>query len=83
MAPQYEGMHLQEPIQTQIQSLKSDIKQLQADAIKPPPQSVAEAAVHTENFITLVPSSSSPSSVLRHHTLGDFTTSIFLNFGEA
>ncbi|KAG5280995.1 hypothetical protein AALO_G00066300 [Alosa alosa] len=48
----YEGMHLQEPVQTQIQSLKSDIKQLQTDAIKPPPQSVAEAAVHTENFIT-------------------------------
>ncbi|KAG7481387.1 hypothetical protein MATL_G00066210 [Megalops atlanticus] len=48
----FEGMHKLEPVQTQIQSLKSDIKQLQADAIKPPPQSLAEAAVHVENFIT-------------------------------
>lgn len=52
VSAKYEGMHLQEPVQTQIQSLKSDIKQLQTDAIKPPLQSVAEAAVHTENFIT-------------------------------
>ncbi|XP_063051175.1 ectopic P granules protein 5 homolog isoform X2 [Engraulis encrasicolus] len=52
LSAKYEGMHLQEPVQTQIQSLKSDIKQLQTDAMKPPPQSVAEAAVHTENFIT-------------------------------
>ncbi|XP_036454096.1 ectopic P granules protein 5 homolog [Colossoma macropomum] len=48
----YAGMHKQEPVQNQIQSLKNDIKQLQADAVKPPPQSLAEAAVHTENFIT-------------------------------
>lgn len=44
-----------EPVQNQIQSLKSDIKQLQTDAVKPLPQSLAEAAVHTENFITSVP----------------------------
>lgn len=43
-----------EPVQNQIQSLKSDIKQLQTDAVKPLPQSLAEAAVHTENFITSV-----------------------------
>ncbi|XP_061116249.1 ectopic P granules protein 5 homolog isoform X2 [Conger conger] len=48
----FEGMHKMEPVQTQIQSLKSDIKQLQADATQPPPQSLAEAAVHVENFIT-------------------------------
>lgn len=48
-------MHKVEPVETQIQSLKSDIKQLQIDAVKPLPQSLAEAAVHTENFITLVP----------------------------
>ncbi|KAK3538822.1 hypothetical protein QTP86_015946 [Hemibagrus guttatus] len=48
----YAGMHKVEPVQNQIQSLKSDIKQLQTDAIKSPPQSLAEAAVHTENFIT-------------------------------
>ncbi|XP_059406308.1 ectopic P granules protein 5 homolog [Carassius carassius] len=41
-----------DPVQNQIQCLKSDIKQLQADGIKAPPQSLAEAAVHTENFIT-------------------------------
>uniref|UniRef100_A0A673K9Q2 Ectopic P granules protein 5 homolog n=1 Tax=Sinocyclocheilus rhinocerous TaxID=307959 RepID=A0A673K9Q2_9TELE len=39
-------------LQNQIQCLKSDIKQLQVDGIKAPPQSLAEAAVHTENFIT-------------------------------
>lgn len=51
-------MHKVEPVQNQIQSLKSDIKQLQTDTVKPLPQSLAEAAVHTENFITLVPRSS-------------------------
>nr|XP_015220090.1 PREDICTED: ectopic P granules protein 5 homolog [Lepisosteus oculatus] len=48
----FEGIHKLEPIQNQIQSLKRDLKQLQTDAMKPPPQSVAEAAVHMENFIT-------------------------------
>ncbi|XP_072520636.1 ectopic P granules protein 5 homolog isoform X3 [Salminus brasiliensis] len=48
----YAGMQKLEPVQNQIHSLKNDIKQLQADAIKPPSQSLAEAAVHTENFIT-------------------------------
>lgn len=47
-------MHKLDPVQNQIQCLKSDIKQLQADGIKAPPQSLAEAAVHTENFITSV-----------------------------
>ncbi|XP_039614279.1 ectopic P granules protein 5 homolog [Polypterus senegalus] len=48
----FEGMHKHEAVQNQIQSLKRDIKLLQADATKPPPQSVAEAAVHVENLIT-------------------------------
>uniref|UniRef100_A0A9J8ALV3 Ectopic P-granules autophagy protein 5 homolog (C. elegans) n=1 Tax=Cyprinus carpio carpio TaxID=630221 RepID=A0A9J8ALV3_CYPCA len=48
----YSRMHKLDPVQNQIQCLKSDIKQLQADGIKAPPQSLAEAAVHTENFIT-------------------------------
>ncbi|XP_077087477.1 ectopic P granules protein 5 homolog isoform X1 [Siphateles boraxobius] len=48
----YSTMHRLDPVQNQIQCLKSDIKQLQADGIKAPPQSLAEAAVHTENFIT-------------------------------
>uniref|UniRef100_A0AAY4BDZ3 Ectopic P-granules autophagy protein 5 homolog n=1 Tax=Denticeps clupeoides TaxID=299321 RepID=A0AAY4BDZ3_9TELE len=49
---QYQGMHKLEPVLNQIQTLKRDIKQLQNDTIKPPPQSLAEAAVHMENFIT-------------------------------
>uniref|UniRef100_A0A672N741 Ectopic P granules protein 5 homolog n=1 Tax=Sinocyclocheilus grahami TaxID=75366 RepID=A0A672N741_SINGR len=48
----YSRMHKLDPVQNQIQCLKSDIKQLQADGIKAPPQCLAEAAVHTENFIT-------------------------------
>uniref|UniRef100_A0A8C2D5Y0 Ectopic P-granules autophagy protein 5 homolog (C. elegans) n=1 Tax=Cyprinus carpio TaxID=7962 RepID=A0A8C2D5Y0_CYPCA len=48
----YSRLHKLDPVQNQIQCLKSDIKQLQADGIKAPPQSLAEAAVHTENFIT-------------------------------
>ncbi|XP_051954087.1 ectopic P granules protein 5 homolog [Xyrauchen texanus] len=48
----YSRMHKLNPVQNQIQGLKSDIEQLQADGVKAPPQSLAEAAVHTENFIT-------------------------------
>ncbi|XP_007238025.3 ectopic P granules protein 5 homolog isoform X3 [Astyanax mexicanus] len=48
----YAGMQKLEPVQNQIHSLKNDIKQLQGDAVKPPSQSLAEGAVHTENFIT-------------------------------
>lgn len=59
-------MHKVEPVQNQIQSLKSDIKQLQTDAVKPPPQSLAEAAVHTENFITSVPCTSAQQFLLQN-----------------
>uniref|UniRef100_A0A8C4I1F8 Ectopic P-granules autophagy protein 5 homolog (C. elegans) n=1 Tax=Dicentrarchus labrax TaxID=13489 RepID=A0A8C4I1F8_DICLA len=41
-----------EAVQTQITSLRRDIKKLQTDSMAPPPQSLAQAAVHTENFIT-------------------------------
>ncbi|KAE8292255.1 Ectopic P granules protein 5-like protein [Larimichthys crocea] len=47
-----ERVQRQEAVQTQITSLRRDIKKLQADSMAPPPQSLAQAAVHTENFIT-------------------------------
>ncbi|CAB1426368.1 unnamed protein product [Pleuronectes platessa] len=47
-----ECVQRQEAVQTQITSLRRDIKKLQTDAMAPPPQSLAQAAVHTENFIT-------------------------------
>uniref|UniRef100_A0A672I9K1 Ectopic P-granules autophagy protein 5 homolog (C. elegans) n=1 Tax=Salarias fasciatus TaxID=181472 RepID=A0A672I9K1_SALFA len=49
-----ESVQKQEAVQTQIASLRRDIKKLQTDAMAPPPQSLAQAAVHTENFITSV-----------------------------
>lgn len=49
-----EHIQRQEAVQTQITSLRRDIKKLQTDSMSPPPQSLALAAVHTENFITLV-----------------------------
>lgn len=69
-------MHKLEPVQNQIQSLKSDIKQLQTDAVKPLPQSLAEAAVHTENFITSVPC----LSALHCYTISVFFASIIVIF---
>lgn len=51
---QCERVQRQEAVQTQITSLRRDIKKLQTDAMAPPPQNLAQAAVHTENFITLV-----------------------------
>ncbi|XP_060677815.1 ectopic P granules protein 5 homolog [Hemiscyllium ocellatum] len=39
-------------IQKQLDDLVKDIKQLQIDVAKPPPQTIAEAAVYVENFIT-------------------------------
>ncbi|XP_034026058.1 ectopic P granules protein 5 homolog [Thalassophryne amazonica] len=47
-----ECAHKQEAVQTQIRSLRSDIKKLQTDTMATPPQSLAQAAVHTEDFIT-------------------------------
>ncbi|XP_028980425.2 ectopic P granules protein 5 homolog isoform X2 [Esox lucius] len=47
-----ECVQKQDEVESQIVSLRSDIKQLQTEAMTPPPQSLAQAAVHTENFIT-------------------------------
>lgn len=47
-----ERLQKQEVVHTQIASLRRDIKKLQTDAMAPPQQSLAQAAVHTENFIT-------------------------------
>ncbi|XP_030226666.1 ectopic P granules protein 5 homolog [Gadus morhua] len=47
-----ECVQKQEAVQTQIVSLHADIKKVQADAVAPPPPALAQAAVHTENFIT-------------------------------
>ncbi|KAM4576445.1 ectopic P granules protein 5 homolog [Odontesthes bonariensis] len=47
-----ERVQRQEAVHNQITSLRRDLKKLQTDAMAPPPQSLAQAAVHTENFIT-------------------------------
>ncbi|XP_041855260.1 ectopic P granules protein 5 homolog [Melanotaenia boesemani] len=47
-----ERVQRQEAVHNQITLLRRDIKKLQTDAMAPPPQSLAQAAVHTENFIT-------------------------------
>ncbi|XP_055017592.1 ectopic P granules protein 5 homolog isoform X2 [Boleophthalmus pectinirostris] len=47
-----EKLQKQEATHSQIASLRRDIKKLQTDAMAPPHQSLAQAAVHTENFIT-------------------------------
>ncbi|KAM9858500.1 ectopic P granules protein 5 homolog [Aulostomus maculatus] len=47
-----ECVQRQEAVHIQITSLRRDIKKLQTDAMAPPPQNLAQAAVHTENFIT-------------------------------
>ncbi|XP_038145943.1 ectopic P granules protein 5 homolog [Cyprinodon tularosa] len=47
-----ECVQRQEAVHNQITSLRRDIKKLQTDAMAAPPQNLAQAAVHTENFIT-------------------------------
>lgn len=47
-----ERLQKQEAVHSQIASLRRDIKKLQTDSMAPPQQSLAQAAVHTENFIT-------------------------------
>ncbi|KAM9743565.1 ectopic P granules protein 5 homolog [Menidia menidia] len=47
-----ERVQRQDSVHNQITSLRRDLKKLQTDSMAPPPQSLAEAAVHTENFIT-------------------------------
>uniref|UniRef100_A0A3Q3AMG1 Ectopic P-granules autophagy protein 5 homolog n=1 Tax=Kryptolebias marmoratus TaxID=37003 RepID=A0A3Q3AMG1_KRYMA len=50
----FERVQRQEAVHNQITSLRRDIKKLQTDSMAPPPQSLAQAAVRTENFITSV-----------------------------
>ncbi|XP_036177355.1 ectopic P granules protein 5 homolog isoform X5 [Myotis myotis] len=49
---QFEGMHKNEAVSQQLHALWKEVKQLQAEATKPPPLNIVEAAVHAENLIT-------------------------------
>lgn len=75
-------------MQTQITSLCRDIKKLQTDSVAPPPQSLAQAAVHTENFITSVSAYiSAAQSVLKSdflaHTIAFYMYSALVNTYKA
>ncbi|XP_023676497.2 ectopic P granules protein 5 homolog [Paramormyrops kingsleyae] len=64
----FEVMRKSEPVHNQIQSLNSDVRQLQTEATKRPPQCVAEAAVHVERFITALVNGfkAMPTSAIRN-----------------
>uniref|UniRef100_A0A8C5Z0J9 Ectopic P-granules 5 autophagy tethering factor n=1 Tax=Marmota marmota marmota TaxID=9994 RepID=A0A8C5Z0J9_MARMA len=49
---QFEGMYKNEAVSQQLHILRKEVKQLQAEAAKPPALSIVEAAVHAENLIT-------------------------------
>ncbi|XP_030323198.1 ectopic P granules protein 5 homolog isoform X2 [Calypte anna] len=49
---QFEGKHRNESVSQQLRALRKEVRQLQAEALKPPSSCVVEAAVHVENFIT-------------------------------
>uniref|UniRef100_A0A8D2D6R2 Ectopic P-granules 5 autophagy tethering factor n=1 Tax=Sciurus vulgaris TaxID=55149 RepID=A0A8D2D6R2_SCIVU len=49
---QFEGMHKNEAVSQQLHILRKEVKQLQAEAAKPPALNIVEAAVHAENLIT-------------------------------
>ncbi|NXN50253.1 EPG5 protein, partial [Rynchops niger] len=49
---QFEGKHKNEAVSQQLHALCKEVRQLQAEATKPPSLGVVEAAVHVENFIT-------------------------------
>ncbi|NXS92869.1 EPG5 protein, partial [Jacana jacana] len=49
---QFEGKHKNEAVSQQLHALRKEVRQLQAEATKPPSPGVVEAAVHMENFIT-------------------------------
>uniref|UniRef100_A0A8C8ATD5 Ectopic P-granules autophagy protein 5 homolog n=1 Tax=Otus sunia TaxID=257818 RepID=A0A8C8ATD5_9STRI len=49
---QFEGKHKNEAVNQQLHALRKEVRQLQAEATKPPSLGVVEAAVHVENFIT-------------------------------
>ncbi|XP_043934118.1 ectopic P granules protein 5 homolog [Protopterus annectens] len=48
----HDCLYMNEAVKQHITGLQKEIKQVQADAMKPPPQNIAEAAVCVENFIT-------------------------------
>ncbi|XP_049638396.1 ectopic P granules protein 5 homolog [Suncus etruscus] len=48
----FEGMYKNEAVSQQLHVLRKEVKQLQAEASKPPSLNVVEAAVHAENLIT-------------------------------
>ena len=45
-------MHKNEAISQQLHVLRKEVKQLQAEAAKPPSLNIVEATVHAENLIT-------------------------------
>ncbi|KAL0613329.1 Ectopic P granules protein 5-like protein [Plecturocebus cupreus] len=49
---QFEGMYKNEAVTQQLHVLRKEVKQLQAEAAKPPSLNIVEAAVHAENLIT-------------------------------
>ncbi|MBZ3881457.1 Ectopic P granules protein 5-like protein, partial [Sciurus carolinensis] len=49
---QFEGLHKNEAVSQQLHILRKEVKQLQAEAAKPPALNIVEAAVHAENLIT-------------------------------
>ncbi|NXG32270.1 EPG5 protein, partial [Dromaius novaehollandiae] len=49
---QFEGKHKNEAVSQQLHALRREVRQLRAEATKPPSPGVVEAAVHVENFIT-------------------------------
>ncbi|XP_010074007.1 PREDICTED: ectopic P granules protein 5 homolog, partial [Pterocles gutturalis] len=49
---QFEGKHKNEAVSQQLHALRKEVRQLQAEATKPPSLGVVEAAAHVENFIT-------------------------------
>ncbi|NWZ28131.1 EPG5 protein, partial [Asarcornis scutulata] len=49
---QFEGKHKNEAVSQQLHALRKEVRQLQAEATKPPSLGVVEAAVHVENFLT-------------------------------
>ncbi|KAM4841336.1 ectopic P granules protein 5 homolog isoform 2-T2 [Thomomys bottae] len=49
---QFEGMHKNQAVSQQLHGLRKEVKQLQAEATKPPLLNIVEAAVHAENLIT-------------------------------
>ncbi|XP_042305293.1 ectopic P granules protein 5 homolog isoform X2 [Sceloporus undulatus] len=67
---QFEGKYKNEAVGQQLHVLEKEVKQLQAEATKPPSLSVVEAAVHMENFITALINLYKRQSVPGIHRVG-------------